>query len=225
MEKSRICIYCGKTLTKNNYTRDHIPSRSLFPKGKIIKKPIIVDCCLDCNHSFSLDEEWFRLFLVNLSQDKSFAADQMFWTKIKNSIEKRPAIGHKIMNNMEVVDYYSQAGIYLGKKTKIKLTDDDWNRYHNVLNKYIKGLFYHHFGKRIEDCGFCVNHKLIDPTKIKPIPTLTFNLDNETIFLYAFAAIPSTFQSIFITTFYESINFISFVATPENFKKFDEKKN
>jgi hypothetical protein len=226
--KGKSCVYCGKyILEKDQLTRDHIPSVSLFPRGISIKNPAIIPSCSDCNKGFSFNEEWFRLFLVNLSQDKSFLADQMFDTKIKRSIQRKPQIGNKILENMEVVDYYSQAGIYLGKKTAIKLSDTDWDRYFNVLDKYIKGLYYHHIGERIENKGHVVKHKLIDPRKIKAelLPTLKFNFDNESVFSYAYAVVPSTLQSIFITTFYENITFMSFVASPEKFKQFEDSNN
>jgi len=224
--KKDFCVYCGVVLTKAKKERDHIPSKALFPKGKSITKPIIVPSCGKCNRSFSKDEEYFRNFLLNLSESKSFIAFQLFWTKLKRSIQKRSSIGFKEMKRMKLVDFYSKGGIYLGKKTLIKISDEDWKRYFKVLDKYIKGLYYHHLNCRLEDIGFVIKHSWLEPKNLEPklLKTIKWNTDNKAVFIYGYSFVKKTNQAIFITVFYENVMFISLVASKANFKKFKQSR-
>ncbi|NMB84190.1 HNH endonuclease [Candidatus Roizmanbacteria bacterium] len=226
IEKFR-CVYCGEKFPIKEKSPDHIPSKSLFPKGKALNNPIKIPSCRTCNQSFSLDEEYFRIFLVNQTVDDSFIASQLFYTKIADSIKRRPQIGHKIMNNMKLVDLYTKSGIYLGKKTAIRFSDEDWKRYHHVLDKYIKGIYYHYQNKRVEDSGFVIRHKMIkhmDLINKDLFKTVKACLDNKTVFIYGYSFVPATGQGIIITTFFEKINFMSFVASPVNFEQFKNKE-
>jgi 5-methylcytosine-specific restriction endonuclease McrA len=54
------CVYCGE---RKETTRDHVISSNLFPGSYEKKNVIIVPSCADCNTSFSLDEEYFRIFV------------------------------------------------------------------------------------------------------------------------------------------------------------------
>jgi hypothetical protein len=225
MEKD-FCIYCGVVFNRIKKERDHIPSKALFPEGKSITKPIIIPSCSKCNRSFSKDEEYFRNFLLNPSESKSFIASQLFNTKLKRSIQRRPSIGFKELKRMKLVNFYSNGGIYLGKRTRIKISNEDWKRYFNVLDKYIKGLYYHHLKSRLEDRGFVIKHSWLEPENIEPklLKTITWNTDNEAVFIYGYSFVKETNQAIFITVFYENICFISLVASKENFKKFKKSR-
>jgi hypothetical protein len=53
------CYWCGST---NPGTRDHIPGQLFGVKG--IDRGVVVPSCHRCNHSWELDQEFFRLRLV-----------------------------------------------------------------------------------------------------------------------------------------------------------------
>ncbi|MFH1407510.1 MAG: hypothetical protein ABIG91_00510 [Patescibacteria group bacterium] len=218
---NKLCVFCGRELNKKNKTRDHIPSRNLFPEGTHSNKPIIIKACFDCNNRFSLDEEWFRLFLVNITQDKSFTANQMFHTKIKRSIQEKPAIGKNILSKMEEVILKTDSGIILGPKTEIKIDKEDWLRFFNILDKYVKGIYYHYMKKRIEDCGYEIGHHFVKKDIFSPMlwQALKWNKDNETVFIYGFASIHTTQEAIISLIFYENVGFISFVSSKDKIQK------
>lgn len=207
------CIYCGAFAD----TEDHIPSKNLFPQqdrqdAKFVKVP----SCSKCNSGFSKDEEFVRNYFASLAHDHSSKAVELFNTTIKRSIQKRPALGRSFMRKMSLVDIYTPAGIYVGKRTKVKITDQDLDRIYGLLgNKYIKGLTYSHFGLKLPD-DHIIRHAWVsedNPTfsNEQIMKAIAWNLDNEQFFLYGMARIPETMQSVWISVFFEKIIILSFV--------------
>lgn len=218
--KNGQCAYCRDNKV---VTRDHVISSGLYPDGYNKTNPIIAPSCRDCNGGFSKDEEYFRIFLNSFSMEHSEESREIFDTKIRRSIERRPQIGHKVMSRMELVDCFSQSGIYLGKMTKVNIHDEDWARHHNVLDKFIKGLFYHEFNQPIP-ADFRIKHVLGD--KDEYLLKITrqvnkWNKDNRKVFAYAFNNILGSFNSIWVTVYYNTIVFISFVVSKEEFDKME----
>jgi len=223
MKKSKVgqCAYCRENKT---ITRDHVISKGLYPDGYDKADPIIAPSCRECNGGFSKDEEYFRLFLNNFSMEHSKESKDVFNTKIRRSIKLRPPIGHKMMKKMELVDYFTESGIYAGKMTKISISDEDWTRYHNVLDKYIKGLFYYEFNAPLPE-DFKTKHILGD--KDEYLLKITrqvnkWNKDDKEVFAYAYNSIPDSYNSIWVTVYYNTIVFISFVVAREEFDKMEE---
>lgn len=217
------CIYCGE---EKEITRDHVVSRNLFPKSYKKTNPVIVPSCIDCNKSFSLDEEYFRQFICGLALEHSQYANNLFFSKIKRSIQRRPQIGYKAWNQMKLVDFYSKGGIYLGKRTAIHISKDDRERHFAVLDKYIKGLFYYEFETVLPE-EYKIRHSWGKKELLKNINkwNLKWNLDNEEIFAYGYSVVPNTYTSIWMTVFYDSVFFISHIVTQENLKYFARQKN
>ena len=153
-----------------------------------------------------------------MALENSQHAIDLFFTKVKRSIIRRPLIGAKVRKRMELVKLFTKGGIYLGKRTKIDVPDEDWERYHNVLDKYIKGLFYYEF-KAILPTDYKIKHSfgnkdLFDRLSLK---MYKWNLDNKEIFAYGFTYVPNAYNSIWSIIFYDSVFFVSFVGTEQNF--------
>ena len=213
------CVYCGE---KKETTRDHVVSKCLFPKSYQKKNPIIVPSCTGCNRSFSLDEECFRNFICGLALERSQYAYELCFSTIKRSIQRRPQIGYKAMNQMDLVDLYTKSGIYLGKKTIIHITEEDWKRYFYILDKYIKGLFFYEF-KEVLPKDYKIKHFLGNDKMLENFKHIRkWNMDNKEIFAYGYNFIPNTYKSVWATIFYDSIFFISFLAREEDFKLFNK---
>ena len=220
------CAYCRE---EKKVTRDHVISRALFPKKYDKTNPIIVPSCRECNNGFSKDEEYFRQFLNFFSMEHSKESKDIFNTKIRRSIERRPQIGHKAMSKMEIVDLFTESGIYLGKKTKIDISDEDWIRHHTVLDKYIKGLFYHEFNRPLP-VDYKIKHVLCDQDEflLKVTSQVNkWNKENKEIFAYAYNSITDSYNSIWVTVYYDSMVFISFVIAEKEYDKMEamSKKN
>ena len=211
------CVYCGEFIS-GKPTRDHIPSKNLFTKGLAIKNPIIVNACTNCNNGFSFDEEYFRIFLVNMSLEKSFAADQLFYNEITRSFLSRPPLLKKVAATLKLVNL-NVSGIDLGKKTAILFSRSDWQRYFHVLDKYIQGLYFHHTGHRYQDKGYLLEHKFLRKPNEQLAKKLKWDFTNREKFMYGTGIVPDTEQSIWYTVFFENVAFFSTIADKDFFEK------
>jgi hypothetical protein len=54
-----VCSYCGENIAN---TRDHVPSEILLDEP-YPENLLVISCCLKCNQSFSLDEEYVACLL------------------------------------------------------------------------------------------------------------------------------------------------------------------
>jgi len=214
------CVYCAQLAD----TKDHIPSKNLFPTGMGPKNPIVVPSCVECNHRFSLDEEWFRYFVCAVAEPYSFCARQIFFSQIKRSIWRKPQIAFKLLKRMEIVDFYTKTGLYLGKVTQIKPTREDWSRFSNVLDKYIKGLVFYE-SKNVLPTEYRIKHNIfVTEECISDLRSrarvLKWNTDNKDIFIYGFNFVAGTYKSAWVTVFYDSVLCRSAVFKEEDIKRF-----
>ena len=84
-----ICVYCGK---KTILTKDHIPPKNLFGQPRP-NNLISVPSCLDCNSSFSKDDEYFR-FSISIRED-IFEEAQDIYPKVMRSLQKPTKVGFR----------------------------------------------------------------------------------------------------------------------------------
>jgi len=206
-------------------TSDHVFSRGLFPDGHVrIKNVLTVPACSTCNNGFSADEEHFRNLVVNLASEYSEEANQILFSKIKRSIEKAPGKGHQLLAKMELVNLFDPSGNYLGERTKIHISEEDWQHHHRVLDKYIKGLFFAQKGKLIPE-NYRLKHFLAKPEKlpafVEHLPNL--NLDEKDIVVYGSNFIPDSDISLWLTVYYDQVAFQTFLVTEEQIKEFEQK--
>ena len=201
-------------------------SSSLFPNSYEKKNVITAPSCLKCNKGYSLDEEYFRIFVCGAGLEHSQQAVDLFFSKVRRCIQRKPHIISDMYKRMDLVDLYTKGGIYLGKKTRIIISDQDWERYCNVLDKYIKGLFFHEF-RRILPVDHKIHHSRVDPQELQESEytrLMNWNLDNQKIFIYGYAYVPDTNYSVWVTAFYKSKFFLSLTGTEELFGLFTESK-
>jgi hypothetical protein len=125
---------------------------------------------------------------------------------------------------MSKVDYYTNSGLYLGKRTAIKMTDNEWDRIFDILTKNIKGLFYHHFDSTIPT-NFVIKHFQMSGDEIKEkhpdvLPTITWEIPRyDYVFRYGYAKVPDMTDSIWLTDYFKNAGFMSFVRDPKNIKE------
>jgi len=216
------CVYCARLAD----TKDHIPSKNLFPAGMGPKNPIVVPSCVECNHRFSFDEEYFRYYVCGLAEEYSLYARQVFFSQIKRSIWRKPQIGFKLLKRMKLVDLRTETGLYLGKATQIKPTEEDWSRFSNVLDKYIKGLVFHELKDilpseyRIKNNVFLIKERISDIMSRAKSFNFKWNTDNKDIFRYGFNFVAGTYKSAWVKVFYDSVLCRSAVFKEEDIKRF-----
>ncbi len=204
-------------------TREHVIAKQFYSKP--IKKAITVLSCSECNQGFQKDEEFLRLCLTAWAADYSVNARKLFFSKVKRSIQRCPAIGRMELEKMDLVNLYTPGGIYLGPKTRMKVTPDDWRRIYRVLDKIIRGLIFHELGG-ILPSEYLIKHCIL----LDEVASLTFkeklessgcvlkwNRDNEETCFFGYDCIPNSYTSIWALVFYRNIVFKSLVGTEKNF--------
>jgi len=120
---------------------------------------------------------------------------------------------------MKLVGLRTKAGLYLGKVTQIEPTEEDWSRFSNVLDKYIKGLVFYELSEILPSEYRIKNNIFLTEEHISQIMlraksyNLKWNTDNENIFTYGFLFVSETYKSVWIMVFYDSVFCESLVFT------------
>lgn len=113
------CIYCSKVAT----TREHIPSKAFLYEPFPENLPV-VPACLDCNNSFSLDEQYVSYYLEVM---KTYVYNNYVMdSKIETKLSSDTRIRERIKKQINIVD----------NKIHFKYEED---RLVNVMTKLAKG--------------------------------------------------------------------------------------
>jgi len=152
-KREKNCCLCGKPAE----TQDHIPPKGLFDKPRPTNL-ISVPACTECNSSFSKDDEYFRWFVATASTEEP-AAEKLIDNRILPRFRKRPALLNQIQKSVISVDIYSDGGIFLGHSPAFKF---DRPRIQKVVEKIVKGLYWHNEGCRLSD-NYFVKDFILDP--------------------------------------------------------------
>lgn len=138
------CIYCDST---QSLDRDHIPPKLIFPKPRP-STLITVPSCRTCNRTYGFDDEYFGTIL-------SLSIDPEESPKLKQVVDRtmrgffRPEsqrLKSSIYQNLAEVEVQTLSGVFIERR--IRLTPDQI-RFCSTTDRIVKGLFYHHFGRRV----------------------------------------------------------------------------
>ena len=221
MKKAKKCIYCGQRAN----TREHIPARNLV-KDKGSVQFITVPSCSKCNSGFQKDEEFFRQLIASILYEQSPVATFLLNNPVARSMKRKPALGVQMFQQMKVVNLYSKGNIYLGKRTAINITKNDHQRVFHVLDKYIEGLFFYHFGKAVSR-DWVLRHswltRKLEEKVIDTLKNMRWERMKEDTFIYGFNSVPKTCQSIWCLVFFGQPLFYSLVLDKNNADKFGNK--
>lgn len=136
--KNGICVFCG---ARGKVTDDHIPPRNLFvgfPDEGLIKVP----GCDSCNEGNSMDDEYFRAFLIPQEDIASHPQAQKLNRIVREKFDasERKGLERRMYSQLHTKDFYTPAGIYLGPKDLIY---PEYSRIDASLKKILKGLFFY----------------------------------------------------------------------------------
>jgi len=139
MNKNDICIYCRKTIT--NKSREHAIPKSLFQVENRVNL-ITVPCSVECNNSFSKDNEEFKIFLL-LEEE---TANQDTATKLVEEVlralrrkEKKGFI-NELFEKSDSIMVKSPRGI----ETKFSY-DPNMEVLNRIVKRIVSCLYYHKF--------------------------------------------------------------------------------
>jgi hypothetical protein len=140
------CVYCGK---EGYVTDEHTPQKNLFPSPRP-SNLITVPSCEECNNKASMDNEYLLVALSMRSDISEHPEVLKNKVKIRRLFQKpdKQRFRASFLNRLAVVDSYTPAGIYLGKKPAFQA---NMKRVNNVVKRIVRGLFYKEKGRRLPD--------------------------------------------------------------------------
>lgn len=130
MASVKICCYCGSKAE----SRDHIPSKSLLEKPYPLNL-LTIASCIDCNKSFSLDEEYFLNVLVEISDNPNLLLKKQPGGNVYKARERSIGLRERIKQSF----YQDEHGkvYFISENDRIK----------KVIEKIALGLYYHKYKK------------------------------------------------------------------------------
>jgi hypothetical protein len=142
------CVYCGQW---GPLTSDHIPPKNLFAKPRP-SNLITVPACRNCNKSFELDDEYFRLAVTTGIDPASFPNEFDVSVNAIKKLGDPHKVGFKksMLASFSKKPQYTPAGIYLGEAGILEI---DVERVQNVISRVIRGLFFFHSGRCLSRTG------------------------------------------------------------------------
>ena len=148
-KKATTCAYCGNRAT----TRDHIPSRKFFPQPRP-DNLITVPACSSCNNGTSADEEYFLLRVLAsdgaITPEAAAVSEELFEGILS---PRRVRTLASFRSEMHWRPRISPAGVITGRDLEYPL---DRNRVRRVMEKILRGLYFHEFGRPVP-----ANHEVV----------------------------------------------------------------
>lgn len=139
------CAYCDEPAT----TRDHIPPKNLFARP-LPEQLITVPACKVHNNGASLDDEYFRAMLsfrmdAHEKSDASGAAKRALDRMSRKESER---FLRKFVSTITQHEIVTPEGGYIGDAAAY---DVDMPRLLSVVERIVRGLFFHHTDGRLPD--------------------------------------------------------------------------
>jgi len=134
-----------------------------------------------------------------------------------------------MLKKMELVNLYTKSGIFIGQKTKLTVTRDDYKRIFRVTDKNIRGLIYNRWGEELpSDYVIDTHHYNVDDPALANvesiIKTSAIKAIGLPVFVYGFNRVPGSFNSVWFQLFYQNVFFLSFVVRKEQYQKMKQSK-
>lgn len=220
VEKNDTCAICGISESNKNFTKEHVIQNSLFHKKyKVLAKKSLLTTrtCTECNSEYASDEELFRDFLVKLCEEYSPIAKDIFNSAYARSVARSQKKYKSEISNLDLVNLFSKQGIYLGQKTRIKISAEMWKIYNKCVEKTVRCLYFLNTGNVVpKELKLQVRY-CNDPKKTLPIihPLLNWNFDHQEIYFYGINYAPDSGAAIASIIYYDRVMFNAFIAPAE----------
>lgn len=212
------CVFCGAI---GDVTDDHVPPKGIFAKPRP-SDLITVPGCKECNHGWSLHDEYFRTALCLSDKTTDEPNATVGREAAMRSFQRPEARGFAKMflSRTFPKEVYSPEGIYLGKRLAFTV---DFQRIQKVVSKITRGLFYKESGRILpQNYGVSVDsndtleqmdarslHELQN-TIINPLLSTQERIIGDGAFRYrhAFPEDGDGFVSVWALTFYGTMPFL-----------------
>lgn len=162
---SKTCIYCNKPAN----SKDHVP-----PLGFLLKpyppNLITVPSCIECNNSYSVDEEYTRQ-VFSLSRDYFETNElgmKLWYQKAKRTLSKNKKLTNEIYYSFKTIDLFF-GKIYL---KSVPAFQPNYTRVERIVGKILKGLYYFENGRALNKAAGVI---------VKTNPKVTLNEGARTV--------------------------------------------
>lgn len=135
-----ICVFCNK---RPAVTKDHIPPKGIFLKPRP-SNLIRVPACEECNTGSSDLDERFMVYLALHVGGSGVQAEEFFRKGALKILNQNRKLRKEILSKMKPVYLQSRDGIIYGPGYKVVW---DSKAHSAVVEKIIRGLYYHHFNE------------------------------------------------------------------------------
>lgn len=134
------CYLCGGPDADTN---DHVFPKSLFPKPR--PTLLTAPACRNCNQSLSLDEEYFRAFVLASTYPHP-QAKKLWIGPLRRSLTRTPKFKQMLASQLRSYEAHTSDGRHLGR---VDAFFGETNRIDRVLEKMVRGLYLRHVGDAI----------------------------------------------------------------------------
>ncbi|WP_409525160.1 hypothetical protein [Nitrincola sp. MINF-07-Sa-05] len=138
--QGEICAICG---VRTASTKDHVPPKAIFPKPR--PHLITVPACFECNNSASDFDDLFKVYLSLHAAENNDIARKLFSEKTVRTLQRNQRLLDKIKSESSRVAIVNKSGDLESRMGVL------WDSYAHdrVIERTIRGLYYHHSGHPI----------------------------------------------------------------------------
>lgn len=147
IKKTGICALCGKF---GKFTKEHVPPKNLFLKPRP-NNSITVHLCNKCNHSFHLDDEYFRVYISAGAQPGTKLWKLWKQKVVGSSFARSGGLRGRLNDEHELLLEYATSnplqaydGSVLPEELLCLVQPFEGNRINAVVEKIVRCLYYKH---------------------------------------------------------------------------------
>ncbi len=134
------CAICG---VQEATTKDHVPPKGIFPKPR--PQLITVPACASCNNGASDYDDLFKVYLSMQSAGNTDLATKLFESKTSRTLERNRKLISKIHDESRTVKVELDDGTITNRLGILW----DSEAHEKVMERTIRGLYYHHSGRAL----------------------------------------------------------------------------
>ncbi len=158
------CVYCGSPSKPGK--GDHVIAQGFFPTGshKAGYIPICVPACAKCNCQFSADEE-YAIHTITMDyrcQENPYAVAVFNERCVPGFVRSKGKLAKIIGSGGKTVAVKTRCGVIREDHKAITI---DPQRIERVVEKIVRGLHYHEFGRPVPE-GATINFRININVKI-----------------------------------------------------------
>lgn len=197
----KLCTLCGIRIAS---TKEHVPPKAIFPKPRP-SNLITVPACFECNNLSSQLDESFMVHLGMHVGSEDTVGGRVLEERAIPTLRHNSRLRNWVLSNMKPGKLLSDSGETL---TEVQIGLWDSEAHSAVIEKCIRGLFFHHYGEILK-IGSCVKThyfnsltpEIISMSKNWPSNTIG---NDDFVYKYTSASNKDTHMSVWLFQFFGS---------------------